>query len=41
MKQDYTHEFTCNSQMKKYGYFTVRANSMEHAKEKQNGFRLL
>ena len=33
MKQDYTHEFYVTRKCTKYEYFTVRANSMEEAKE--------
>ena len=39
MKQDYTHEFYVTRKCTKYEYFTVRANSMEEAKEEaENGF---
>ena len=33
MKKDYTHEFYVTRKCTKYEYFTVRANSMEEAKE--------
>ena len=33
MKKDYTHEFYVPRKCTKYEYFTVRANSMEEAKE--------
>ena len=35
MKQDYTHEFYVTRKCTKYEYFTVRANSMEEAKEEE------
>ena len=39
MKQDYTHEFYVTRKCTKYEYFTVKANSMEEAKdEAENGF---
>ena len=33
MKKDYTHEFYVTRKCTKMEYFTVRANSMEEAKE--------
>ena len=33
MKQDYTHEFYVTRKCTKYEYFTVKANSMEEAKD--------